>query len=315
MPSPTATSGPSATTGTSRHLRHPGRGDVVDRRDTSGRVAAAAQDRVQRKLPENLAAYECVLAGKLLHHRSSRADNEEAQRLLERAIALDPGYAHAHAWRACVLGQSVVNGWCADADGTVRTVIGGVTLAQSLDENDSDVHRILAAINLSMHHDHDKALFHQERALALNPQRRPHRRAAGRGADLDRSGGTRHRMDPEGDAPQPLPSRAVLGPSRSRLFRGQALWRGDQSVPADQPRRLQSLGVSRRLPRAARRRRRRRRPRRSRYCNGRRTSRPSASSRPSITSTRATANTTAPRSSRRSCRHDLKTAGMDQELP
>jgi adenylate cyclase len=134
-----------------------------------GRVAAAAQDRVQRKLPENLAAYECVLAGKLLHHRSSPADNEEAQRLLERAIALDPGYAHAHAWKACVLGQSVVNGWCADAEGTVRTVIGEVTLAQSLDENDSDVHRILAAINLSMHHDHDKALYHQERALALNP--------------------------------------------------------------------------------------------------------------------------------------------------
>jgi adenylate cyclase len=134
-----------------------------------GRVAAAAQDRVQRKLPENLAAYECVLAGKLLHHRSSRADNEEAQRLLERAIALDPGFAHAHAWKACVLGQSVVNGWCADAEGTVRTVIREVTLAQSLDENDSDVHRILAAINLSMRHDHDKALFHQERALALNP--------------------------------------------------------------------------------------------------------------------------------------------------
>ena len=37
-----------------------------------GRVAAAARDRVQRKPPENLAAYECVLAGKLLHHRSDR---------------------------------------------------------------------------------------------------------------------------------------------------------------------------------------------------------------------------------------------------
>ena len=52
-----------------------------------GRIAAATQDRVQRKPPENLAAYECVLAGKLLHHRSLRADNEEALRLLERAIA------------------------------------------------------------------------------------------------------------------------------------------------------------------------------------------------------------------------------------
>jgi len=134
-----------------------------------GRVAAAAHDRVQRKPPENLAAYECVLAGKLLHHRSVRADNQEALRMLERAIALDPGYAHAHAWKACVLGQSFVYGWCADVEATKRAVIGELTLALSLDENDSDVHRVLAAVNLSLHRDHDKALYHQERALALNP--------------------------------------------------------------------------------------------------------------------------------------------------
>ena len=40
-----------------------------------------------------MAAYECVLAGKTLHHRSTRADNAEAQRLLKRAIELDPKYA------------------------------------------------------------------------------------------------------------------------------------------------------------------------------------------------------------------------------
>ena len=134
-----------------------------------GRIAAAAHDRVQRKPPENLAAYECVLAGKLLHHRSDRADNEEAQRMLDRAIVLDPGYAHAHAWKACVLGQSCVYGWCADVEATTRTVIEELALALSLDENDSDVHRVLAAVNLSIHRDHDKALHHQERALALNP--------------------------------------------------------------------------------------------------------------------------------------------------
>ena len=134
-----------------------------------GRIVAATQDRVQRKPPENLAAYECVLAGKLLHHRSLRADNEEALRLLERAIALEPSYAHAHAWKACVLGQSFVHDWCANAEATARTVIDELALALSLDENDSDVHRVLAAANLSIHRDHDKALHHQERALALNP--------------------------------------------------------------------------------------------------------------------------------------------------
>jgi len=134
-----------------------------------GRVEAAAQTRAQRKPPDNLAAYECVLAGKLLHHRSTREDNAEAIKLLERAIALDPGYGHAHAWKACVTGQQFVYGWCPDPQEAIRTVISEVTLALSLDENDSDVHRVLAAVNLSMHRDFDKALYHQERALALNP--------------------------------------------------------------------------------------------------------------------------------------------------
>jgi adenylate cyclase len=48
-------------------------------------------------------------------------------------------------------------------------VVGELTLALSLDENDSDVHRVLAAVNPSLHRDYDKALYHQERALALNP--------------------------------------------------------------------------------------------------------------------------------------------------
>jgi adenylate cyclase len=44
---------------------------------------------------DNMAAYECALTGKVLHHRSNREDNARALALLERAIELDPGYAHA----------------------------------------------------------------------------------------------------------------------------------------------------------------------------------------------------------------------------
>lgn len=133
-----------------------------------GRVEAAAHDRVKRKPTDNMAAYECVLAAKVLHHRSTREDNAEAQRLLERAIALDPNYAHAHAWRACVLGQTWVYSWCADRDATFEQLAVELEIALKLDDNDSDVHRILAALNLNRE-DHDKAAYHQERALALNP--------------------------------------------------------------------------------------------------------------------------------------------------
>jgi adenylate cyclase len=133
-----------------------------------GRVEAATHDRAKRKPTDNMAAYECVLAAKVLHHRSTREDNAEAQRLLNRALALDPNYAHAHAWKACVLGQMWVYDWCADRDAIFQQVAAELETTLTLDDNDSDVHRILAALNLNRD-DHDKAAYHQERALALNP--------------------------------------------------------------------------------------------------------------------------------------------------
>jgi len=133
-----------------------------------GRVEAARHDRAKRKPTDNMEAYECVLAAKVLHHRSARADNAQAQQLLDRALALDPNYAHAHAWKACVLGQTWVYNWCADRDATFEQVRAELETALALDDNDADVHRVFAAVNLNRD-DHDKAAYHQERALALNP--------------------------------------------------------------------------------------------------------------------------------------------------
>jgi adenylate cyclase len=134
----------------------------------AGRVEAATHDRAKRKPTGNMAAYECVLAAKILHHRATQCDNAEAMRLLERAIALDYNYAHAHAWKGCVLGQAGVCGWRTDLDLTMKEIATELEIALALDENDSDVHRILAALNL-LHNDCDQAAYHQERALALNP--------------------------------------------------------------------------------------------------------------------------------------------------
>jgi len=121
-----------------------------------------------RKPTENMAAYECVAAGKTLHHRSNREDNAKALELVERAIQLDPNYAHAHAWKACIVGQAYTYGWVPDSRAAEKTIEQELAVALALDDNDSDVHRILAALNL-IRDDHDKAVFHQQRALTLNP--------------------------------------------------------------------------------------------------------------------------------------------------
>jgi adenylate cyclase len=133
-----------------------------------GRVEAARHFQVQRKRTENMAAYEYVLTGKVLHHRSNREANAEALRLLDCAIELDPNYAHAHAWKACVTGQAWLHGWCEDPDAGLQSIAAELQRALSLDDNDPDVHRILAAVNLNFN-EFDKAVYHQERALSLNP--------------------------------------------------------------------------------------------------------------------------------------------------
>ena len=133
-----------------------------------GRLEADARSRAERKPPASMAAYECVLEAKILHHRSNRDDNARAAGLIRRAIELDPGYGHAHAWHACILGQQWGYGWCEDRAATQESIARELEIALGLDQNDSDVHRILAALSV-IRDDLDKAVFHQQRALTLNP--------------------------------------------------------------------------------------------------------------------------------------------------
>lgn len=133
-----------------------------------GRLEAAQQDQLARTKPASMAAYECVLAAKVLHHKSTREDNAEALKMIDRALALDPDYAHAHAWRGCILGQGWGYGWAKDKDAAFNEVMFELDRAIALDDNDADVHRILAAIAI-VRNDITRARYHQDRALSLNP--------------------------------------------------------------------------------------------------------------------------------------------------
>src|SRR4029450_8370747 len=85
--------------------------------------------------------------------------------MLERAVALDPGFALAHAWMACGLYQRTFF----DPDPTLVTrCFEAVQRAYVLGGAESEVHRMLAAFHL-LWRDFEKAEFHIDRAFALNP--------------------------------------------------------------------------------------------------------------------------------------------------
>src|SRR5207248_10044483 len=87
--------------------------------DITRRIVGAAavkltrleRDRVLRKPTANLDAYEYVLRGRADYANPTRAANNEARELFQRAIDLDPNYAAAYAALGTVPYEAAVPGW------------------------------------------------------------------------------------------------------------------------------------------------------------------------------------------------------------
>ena len=119
--------------------------DVFDLQDqVASSVVAAIQpnllkaeiERAQRKPPENLQAYDCVLRAMPLLRRRSREDLIEMEALLRRAIEIDPGYALALVFLAFCQFDMVVQGW---ADYASREIAELAQAAMQLDGADPEV--------------------------------------------------------------------------------------------------------------------------------------------------------------------------------
>jgi TolB-like protein len=74
-------------------------------------VYAAEHERVKRKLPQSLDAWESFLRALFLYSQHSDTSTREALELLDRAIALDSNYAQAHGLRAVCLVWRAFQGW------------------------------------------------------------------------------------------------------------------------------------------------------------------------------------------------------------
>jgi adenylate cyclase len=133
-----------------------------------GRVEMAAMQQVSRKLPEDMAAYDYLLAAKIHHHKGTREDNAMALDLLQKAINLDPNFASAYAWKACTLGQAMVRGYVGEEEKAWTDSLDAVRKAYEIDNNDVEANRILCEVAM-YERDWEKARLHQERALKLNP--------------------------------------------------------------------------------------------------------------------------------------------------
>ena len=132
------------------------------------RLEAADIERIKRKPPQDLAAYDYVLRSKILHHHGTKEANAEALQVLDKAIEIDPEYAQAYAWKACTLRQAILPGYAEEPDVFNAQRIQNAEKALALDENDMECLRILCEIHMEQE-DLDKAEHYHNRAFALNP--------------------------------------------------------------------------------------------------------------------------------------------------
>ncbi|HEV8585494.1 MAG TPA: adenylate/guanylate cyclase domain-containing protein [Methylomirabilota bacterium] len=124
--------------------------------------------RAASKPTESLDAYECVLRALSLLYTFSSIDFPEAGKYLERAVALDPSYAQAHAYLAWWLNLAAGEGRSADLAADAERATRAAATAVELDPNDAFCLAVAGHIQAFLQKNLDTATDLFDRALRLN---------------------------------------------------------------------------------------------------------------------------------------------------
>jgi len=128
---------------------------------------AAENFRARRKAPENLDAWDLVMRALWHFWRISSEDFRIAEQLAEQAIAIDPGYAQAHAMLAVSHATGVHMGW-EDGAAVLPIAERAALTAVKIDNEDPWAHLGLAFTQARLgRHAESRTSF--ETALQLNP--------------------------------------------------------------------------------------------------------------------------------------------------
>jgi adenylate cyclase len=131
-------------------------------------LASTERQRARRKPTENLGAWESYQRGLWHLYQYQPDDIGEAVQLQERAIALDPTFASAHAGLALSLYYELVLGFASDwSAGMARALDAGKT-AISLDGNDPFAHISLGRV-YTIHGQHEAAIAECDIAISITP--------------------------------------------------------------------------------------------------------------------------------------------------
>ena len=129
-----------------------------------GRIAAHGAEFVRTKPTADWNAYENFLKGRELIYYSK---SFEAEPYFARAVALDPNYVHAHAWRSMALTQNYTIDVLRNPS-IIEEAVRSAQRALELDDTDAWAHQAMGYARLRQRQ-LQLAGLHYDRAFNLNP--------------------------------------------------------------------------------------------------------------------------------------------------
>jgi adenylate cyclase len=129
---------------------------------------SAEMQRAQRKEERNLDAWDAFMRSYWHFLRYTEDDNAAAQRLLRKAIDLDPQQANYHGLLAVTHVMDAFYGWSESGDASFRVALESAERALALDEQDTLALRSIGLVHF-FSKNHDVALSYYKRAVSVNP--------------------------------------------------------------------------------------------------------------------------------------------------
>ncbi len=133
-------------------------------------LQTAERQRVLRKPPESLTAWDLAMQASWHMHRMTPADYRAAEQLASRAAERDPSWSYPYSLIAFVKFQQAMRGWSsANARAAFQETHNAARAALDIDDRAWIAHALSGVGELWTNANHGRALGHLQMALTLNP--------------------------------------------------------------------------------------------------------------------------------------------------